>query len=275
MNIVYKNKTNRPLVFGIQNIVGVTADGFFGQKTELAVKQWQSKNGLQETGVVSQKELELMLPNIELKYKILEVIACFEVGLPQYTLNAWGRVTEIDDGAGKNYGVMQHNKFGSLQIMQQKYKFSDPEKFYGSVAGAAAQMWYFEEHILSKAKEFCQKYGLKTDRELLMVCDSIVQGGSALPTRSPRSWEDWRLSPNLMKEIQILYTKYPIKRAFEEAMKLGNPGEIYAELKSRSGVPRWLSDQLSRRRTCYYGKGKVHGTNYDLESFGFYGIVVI
>ncbi|MCX8008715.1 MAG: peptidoglycan-binding protein [Patescibacteria group bacterium] len=272
MNISYKKGCHRPLTIGIQKIVGTPPDGLFGKKTEEAIKQWQKNNNLQETGIVNKEELKIMLPQIELKYKILEVIACFEVGLPQYTSNAWGKVTEIDDGAGENYGVMQHNKFGSLQVMKAQYNFDDPRTFYGSAKGIEAQMWYFEEHILKKAKEFCTKFNMKTDRELLLVCDSIVQGGSAYPTRPPRSWEYWNLSQTTLKEIQLLYKKYPTKQAFEESLKLTErPGEIYAELKSRSGVPKWLTDQLSRRRTAYYGKGKVHGVEYDLFYFGFTG----
>lgn len=270
--ITYKMGTQRPLVMGIQEALEIKQDGFWGKDTEFHVREWQKNNGKEINGIINAKTLQELLPKMNLKYKILEVIACFEIGMPVYTPKAWGKVTEIDDGAGKNYGVMQHNKFGSLQIMQKKYGFQDPEKFYGSVKGAQAQLEYFENYILNKAIKFAQKYDMMTDREILMVCDSIVQGGSETPTRAPRSWENWNLSPNLKKEIEILYLKYPVKEAFDKALRLTDkPGEIYAELKSRSGVPKWLNDQLSRRRTCYYGTGKVHGVVFDLKLLGFTG----
>lgn len=44
----------------IQKVVGVTADGDFGPKTEAAVKEWQKKNGLTADGLVGAKTWEKM-----------------------------------------------------------------------------------------------------------------------------------------------------------------------------------------------------------------------
>lgn len=44
----------------IQEVVGVTPDGNFGPATELAVKKWQSSNGLTADGVVGPKTLSKM-----------------------------------------------------------------------------------------------------------------------------------------------------------------------------------------------------------------------
>lgn len=269
MKLIYKKGVHRPLTMGIQKVVGTDSDGFFGPKTEEAVKRFQKNNNLKESGIVADETLSAMLPLIEEKYKILEVICCFEVGGPDYCKSAWGKKTKIDDGAGWNYGPMQHNKFGSLQLMKKKFGFENPDVWYGTPAGALGQMWFFEEEILKDAKDFAEKIWSPTPRTRLLLSDAHVQGGGVYPTKPPRLWDDWPFSKDLIPKIQEIYRKYQIKQAFVSCLSLvDSGGEMYAELHPRSGVKKFLKDQLSRRRTAYHGTGVVHGEKYDLSEFG-------
>ena len=48
------------LVKGIQEVVGVEADGYFGPGTEAAVKKWQAANNLVADGLVGDNTLAKM-----------------------------------------------------------------------------------------------------------------------------------------------------------------------------------------------------------------------
>ena len=254
---------------GIQEVVGADNDGFFGKHTEQAVEEWQELHRLPVTGEVDQETLDFMLPSMDNVYKILEVITCFEVG---FCRNAWNKVTTVQgDGAGRNLGVMQHNRYGSISIMQKKYGFDDAEEWYGTPAGAKGQLEYFLTYILKPARDFANLISDKRLTTLLMLCDSLVQGGTLYPSRPPRSgnWADWPW-PELKQTVIDLYKRLPVKEAFIQVLQLvPEPGKMYADLHPRSGAVLFLADQLERRRTAYRGFGRVHGDYYDLSNYGF------
>ena len=58
--MLLKNGSTGDLVKKIQEKLGLTADGSFGQGTENAVKNWQSKNGLTPDGIVGDQTLTKM-----------------------------------------------------------------------------------------------------------------------------------------------------------------------------------------------------------------------
>lgn len=265
----YKVNVNRPLVMGIQEVVGTDIDGFYGRKTEEAVKEYQLSNNLSVTGEVDQETLNPMLPEMSRKYRILEVIACFEVG---WCRNAWNKVTTVQgDGAGESIGPMQHNRYGSLQTMRKRYKFTDPVTFYGSIEGALSQLAYFEEMILQPSEAFALNI-LKDDgeRTLLMCCDASVQNGSCWPTKRPYLFNDWPYDVELIPQIQDLYRQFPVREAFERALNLiPSQTRMYIQLHPRSGNKLFLNDQIDRRTTAYMGTGQVHGESFNLRNFGF------
>ena len=269
MKLIYKNGHHRPLTMGIQQVTGADLDGFFGKNTENAVTSYQKLHKLKETGIVDNESLALMLPDMDLKYKILEVIACFEVGTPDSCKNAWGRRTRIDDGAGDNWGVMQMNRFGSLRTMKKKYGFEDPGTWFGTPEGALGQLWYFETKILDAATDYANRIQDMSGLTILLFCDAYTQGGGIYPTKPPVLWDDWIFPKEMIPKVQEIYRKYQVRQAFDSAISLfESPAEAYAEIHPRSGVKKFLKDQLARRRTAFRGKGTVHGTVYDLSYFG-------
>ncbi len=235
-----------PLIYGIQEYYQIKpVDGLNGPKTRAAI---------QEIGTLD-------ITKIKLEYRLMEIIGCFEMG--PYHKNLWYATSTIDDGAGKNYGFMQMNKFGSLQIMKKLYAYTDADSFFSSKACIEPQIEYFKRYILDRVV----KFGFINDNDLLTKCDSLVQNGVMTPSRAPRSYEDWRLGDELLKQVKAEYAKNNFKTAFLNCLPMHE--HMYAELMPRSGVPKFISDMLSRRRCTDYGHGKVHGENYDLSLFGF------
>lgn len=268
--MIYKKGVRRPLVMGIQEVIRVSIDGDFGPITEQAVKDYQYGLGMEETGEVDQKLLDHMYKQgMQLTYRVLELIACFEVG---FTRDAWSATSIVPgDGAGRNYGVMQVNKYGSMQIMKSRYmpKGEDFESWIGSGSGAKAQYRYFLEVIWSRATAFAYKVGDTTPRAIALFCDAIVQGGNTLPSKAPKTWKDWQLDGNYLELVKKCYEEDKVKSAFVKAIRAyERPSVAFAEIHPRSGNLRFLDDQLSRRRTVASGSGIVHGDKYDLGLFG-------
>lgn len=58
--MILKLGSKGPEVVALQTFLNLTADGDFGPKTDAAVKQWQSQNGLVPDGVVGPKTIAVM-----------------------------------------------------------------------------------------------------------------------------------------------------------------------------------------------------------------------
>lgn len=58
--MVYKKGSKGEVVKQIQKVLGITADGIFGQKTEDAVKKYQKEHNLTADGIVGEKTLAKM-----------------------------------------------------------------------------------------------------------------------------------------------------------------------------------------------------------------------
>jgi peptidoglycan hydrolase-like protein with peptidoglycan-binding domain len=52
MKMTLRKGTKGNEVKELQKILGIASDGDFGQKTEAAVKKWQTENGLTADGIV-------------------------------------------------------------------------------------------------------------------------------------------------------------------------------------------------------------------------------
>lgn len=270
MKLVYKKGKHSPMVMGIQGVVGAEKDGFFGPNTESFIRVYQGNRGLDVDGIVGENTLAVMYKDgLSVTYRILEMIAYFEGA--GWKANAWACTSEIGDGAGKNYGVMQMNKFGSMQYVIKHY-MPEGENFadwIGTPDGAKAQYKYFLDQVLSRATSFALKIGDTNTRTIAMLCDGIVQGGGTYPSRPPRSYSDWELGDDEEERVKVLYEDYDVREAFLKSVRgHERPGRMFAELYPRSGNPKYLDDQLSRRRTAYLGAGRVHGTYYTLVKFG-------
>jgi hypothetical protein len=239
-------KRSSPLIYGVQEAYQINpVDGLYGQKTKVAI---------QEIGQIDIKK-------IKLEYLIMEIIGCFEMG--PFHKNLFYATSTIDDNAGKNYGFLQMNKFGSLQIMKKLYNYIDVDEFFSSPECIEPQIEYFKRYVLDRVI----KFGFVNDNDLLTKCDSLVQNGVMTPSRAPRSYDDWQLGDELLKQVKNEYAKNNHTTAFLNCLPMHE--HMYAELMPRSGVPKFIPDMLSRRRCTSYGTGKVHGHYYDLSLFGF------
>lgn len=268
--MIYKIGVNRPMTMGIQQVIGSSIDGYFGPITSQKVKDYQYANGFDETGEVDQNLLEYMFKDgMQLTYRIYELIACFETG---FTRNAWTYTCVVKgDGAGKNWGVLNHNRYGSLQMLKGRYmpKGEDFEEWFYTTNAAKAQYRYFLEIVWARATAFAYQIGDTTPRSVALFCDTITQAGNTLPSKAPKTWKDWKLDGNYLELVKKCYEEDKAKPAFIKAIRsYDRPSIAFAEIHPRSGNLRFLDDQLSRRRTVATGSGVVHGDKYDLSIFG-------
>lgn len=246
MDVVPNLKRSSPLLLGIQKTYNINpADGLYGPVTAEALRS-----------------IPVVMSDIPLEYRAAEVISLFEMGPGCH--NVWyARSTVANDGAGKNYGFFQANRFGSLQTMRKMYHWDNVEEFFASPICVLVQWEYFCRYIIDPVV----KFGFHSDNDFLCKCDALVQGGTLYPSRPPRTWEGTYLDAGDLQTIEALYGAKTVREAFIEASRA--IPEAFCEIHPLSGNPRYLTDQRNRRRTCYYGKGNVHGDLYDLSYFGF------
>lgn len=266
---ILKQGVHQPLVMGIQEVLGLEVDGFFGPITDKAVREWQESEGLEVDGEFGLMSMAKMKDKIDYRYRILQVIAEFEGACT--VKNGWAYTSVVpNDGAGTNYGVMQMNRYGSLQDVKKNYGCTGPA-WFGTVAGAQGQFKYFCDRILEPSIAIAKMIGDESHRCLLVLCDARVQGGGFYPSR-PRpitNWKDWKLTEEDRKAVEKNFKDLPPKEAYVKSIKdYCCPARMFAELYPRYGNPTFLGDQLSRRRTAVCGKGEVHDDYYEMEDYG-------
>lgn len=255
------------MVMGAQKVLGFTGknlDGFHGPMTNKVLKQYQSDEGLEVTGIFDKKTLRYM--KVDLCYRVFNLVAQFEGALSK--ANAWGYKSIVPgDGAGWNYGILQHNRLGSMQLLKRQFGNIDGA-WFRTPAGSRGQFWYFMKYIFNPSVENANLMGDESERTICMLCDARTQGGGFFPSKKPKSFADWKLDPEWVDIANRLYSEHSVKSAFlSMVLRHSCPGKMFAELYPRSGNPKYLADQLSRRRTVIYGHGVVHGSVIKMEDF--------
>lgn len=279
--MIYQIGINRPMVMGIQTILGIDVDGFFGPETERTVRLYQELHDLDIDGIIGPITFARMSPNIPVKFKIFELICQMEIGA---TRNAWAFAGDCGDGYGVNYGPLQINvKGGSVADYTRFYMPKDKvfKDFYGTPEGAKCMLAYFEGIHYRAAIRFCEGKGFDTSPYLIgILCDCQVQGGSIYPSRAPRpeTWLYWPIGDEWTAYGQYVKTQYEIDdatfadlylRCIKQAKEYGIATvSAIAEIHPLSGNPKYLSDQLSRRRLWGQGHSKIHGETVLLKDFG-------
>lgn len=206
-------------------------DGWFGKGTHGRLDEvgkpkdglirFQADNGLRPDGIIGPRTATVLLRQVQAAgwrpnpiRQIQALIAWYETGSTQ---DAYGMSEpDIGDGAGANYGVVQHNSFGSVEhllklagedLLLELYRKSDKkvpnqtlQSWFGSVPGIAAQNRYFSEVIVQVAKrqmkdlpELCKwkddpELYPYWERALLLFCDTVVQNGSMWSSYSKPFW---------------------------------------------------------------------------------------
>lgn len=278
--MLYKLGVNRPMVAGIQTVLKVEVDGFFGEETDAAVRNFQNNTSLVVDGIVGEKTFTLLSPSIDPFYKILEVISvmeCDEIN------DVWAFAKDNKDGYGTNYGAINMNvKGGSVETYKRWYAPKDIvfQSFVKTPAGAIAQMNMFKCIHVKAALDFMKIVGSNDNRFLGVLCDGQVQGGCIYPSRPPRdeNWSRWPKGDNWSRFAAFLKDAYSseyhtVVQAFTHCIKESvnydiTPIQAFAAIHPMSGNAKDYDDQTSRRNLWAYGEGIVHRTRMSLQDYG-------
>ncbi len=225
--VVLFHGSKRPEVFlyqhALQNIYGrgrsLRADSIFGSKTLAFTNRFQNEKSLDNDGKVG-KEVWTTLLNLvvdgeldfyglfPLSQRVASLICLFETG---HKKDAYGfSEDDIGDGAGANYGVLQHNSLGSMKRLLsmtgrkdllKEYESTDKSKvneniayWMGTVEGISAQETYFNEVICKKARLELEEIGIDDgiyhdldagfyEKAFAFACDTITQNGTLFSNR--------------------------------------------------------------------------------------------
>jgi hypothetical protein len=174
-------------------------DGWAGGMVEAAIKQAQTELiGTGIDGEMGEQTWTAVLPqaykvgfNPPLVKRIQSMVSFFEVGT---RVNAYGTAGAIEDGAGCNYGVAQHNAIGSVELVlkmsgewdllgkyrahnnawegnqfhragRNPYVLPDLQGWFNSSAGIKAQDRYFEETTWKEAHKYLDQLPMLKEYE--------------------------------------------------------------------------------------------------------------
>ena len=222
---VLKKGAGRPEVFTLQEALTAVnyptdgADGRFGAKTEFAVLCFQRGAGLGDDGEVGKGTWTRLLRSAKgyappLSRCCHSLVAYYETGNHQ---DAYGTAeADIGDNAGANYGVLQHNSFGSVNIILNMAGRSDLLKLYnttdksvpnpdvkawfGEREGREAQNRYFLDIIWKRALQMVDGIpfiaawrGNKLlnpfyERACMMMVDNMTQNGGLWSEKRKPFW---------------------------------------------------------------------------------------
>lgn len=118
---------------------------------------------------------------------------------------------------------------------------------YQAIEGDAAQVDY------NQALNYCRKFGLKSERAVMLMFDIVTQNGS--------------INATVTAQINSDFAALPADQA-DETPKL----VIVANRRAEASKPQYVEDVRTRKLCIANGKGVVHGTSYDLAKT--YGITL-
>ncbi len=185
-NVVLRNGSSRPGVIMFQQAMTVIGkelddDGKFGPKTTKMIKLWQEEHDLEDDGLVGLNTWTMILNETitaggykpSLLLRVMEYISWCEVSS---TRDVYGMAeADIGDGAGANYGAVQHNSYGSMaSLLRQagrtgllaKYNSTDKSVvnqdirgWMKSADGVREQNKYFKRVIFDPALKYIPQLG--------------------------------------------------------------------------------------------------------------------
>ena len=224
--------SKRPVVYILQGMlktVGyeIGVDGSVGNLTEHILKQAQKdlnfKNPDGDWGRGSWTRFLEKYKDVDFKINPIRLVHEMIAYPETSSKNSYGfGEKDIGDGAGANYGVLQHNKLGSMKTLLKmagknhlytlycntnKYKVNETIKdWFGTKEGRDWQNKYFKEKIWDRAIQQINLIDLKFDEPLLnlrligLYCDTQTQNGTMYsPSKGPFAKPDSNINSELYK----------------------------------------------------------------------------
>lgn len=262
--LALKKGCKRPEVFLLQEAINcirhqkIAEDGIFGNKTDGIIRELQRSFYLEIDGVVGKSTWTAILEEAykkgfkpALKRRVQSLVCLYETSRN----NAYGFAeNDIGDGAGANYGVVQHNAMGSMVTLLKMagrndllniYNNSDKSKvnseihdWFNTFDGIKAQDKYFDRIIWQKAM-------------------SIIDDLPALKKNTTESnVGDWK-PMNMTELIGSFNTEY--EPYYERAVALAADSVVQnGGMFSGNRKPFWKSlteeeAKVAKYRELYYG----------------------
>ena len=202
--------SKRPEVYIVQNALkfinyDLQSDGNCGSITTQFIKDLQEQLNIKTDGKWGNDTWRKYLDKNSFQINpitwIHQIIGLFENST---TIDGYGFAeNDIGDSAGANYGILQHNKLGSMKTLLKLANRPDLlniynstnknivnheiKKWFGSALGRFYQNKYFNKYIIDSAlDELSQiKSVEKTPLSLGLFCDSRTQNGTQFSNRKP------------------------------------------------------------------------------------------
>jgi hypothetical protein len=280
-------------------------DGDFGGETEVAVRRFQRDSRLEADGIVGSGTWRALFPasgdlpapallQQPLEFRCLALTGAFETHVPPP--GCFACVAGDFDGQGISFGALQfnvgqrtlqpllaemdrvhpalmeeifHDHLGELRTMlaadlgaqlafaraiqDPQFRIHEPWRGMFLALGRAPECHTLQleqaARTVEHAKRLCERFGVSSPRALALMFDILVQNGSINAAVTAQIEDDIRrLDPALDPQAQ----------EHERLRSIANR-------RAEAANPRWVEDVRARKLCIANGRGRVHGTFYDLE----------
>jgi len=269
-----------------------TVDVIFGGDTEKAVKAWQSKNLLNEDGIVTfDSWVEITdKPAPTWRDRALQLTADFEG-------TGFGKIVGNFDGAWLTWGIVGFTlKHGELGTIIKRLKSDHPAVLQNAFGQRLATLLEVVDATPAKKEEFANSISLGQDRYKVMPewAACFARLGE---TPEAQAVQMERVNGYLDRGEKDakrfgLASELGLALCFDIAVQNGgidfdseensirqrlkqNPanGEIdirlvVSEVIAENSSPKYANDVRSRKRAISTGAGTVHGAAYDVGEWG-------
>lgn len=268
-----------------------TIDGNFGNKTETALFLWQQQQGLPQTGKIDDQTWAALIKTAipDIRQRALQVVATFEG-------TGFTKIEGNFDGAGLTWGIIGFTlSNGELAGLLKDINTQAPDVFSSSFGPLTTTITNVINSALSAQMDFANSISVGSAKVKVLPewLDAFKKLGSNPVVQGIQMQRVDKYFNIAMHDMQTFNVENELGLAlcFDIAVQNGGIDAteaalinnkiaktppvtqqdlrvIIANVIAENSKPRFIEDVRSRKLTFATGRGKVHGSNYDLKIWG-------
>lgn len=268
-----------------------TADGVYGGRTEAALKKFQEQKQLPVTGKVDDQTWQSLMGSVvpDLKQRCLQVTADFEgTGFTKCVGNF--------DGAGLTWGIIGFTlKHGELEAILKKIRTNHPDIFSAAFGNLEAKIVEVLDSSLTAQMNFANSISVGSNKmkikpEWAAAFEKLGSDERVQALQLERTENFFGIAFRDVERFTVV-NELGLALCFDIAVQNGgidqtegqrirnkitqNPPatpqdlrKIIANVVAENSNPQFIEDVRKRKMTFATTQGTVHGSKYDVKTWG-------
>ena len=268
-----------------------TADGVYGGRTEAAFKRFQEHKQLPVTGKVDEQTWQSLMvtPAPDLKQRCLQLTADFEgTGFTKCVGNF--------DGAGLTWGIIGFTlKQGELEAILKKIRKNHPDVFSAAFGNLETKMVEVLDSSLVAQMNFANSISVGSNKMKILPewAAAFERLGTDKKVQAIQLERTKKYFDIAVRDVELFTVENELGLAlcFDIAVQNGGIDQvegnrirnqivqtppatpedlrkIIANVVAENSNPRYVEDVRKRKLTLATTRGTVHGSKYDIKTWG-------